>query len=181
MRALSRLVSALLALAVAGAGGLTAAEVLIARVHWGWLPDPPLVVPYNTWLRELRAHNWSQDLPLWGSIGGIVVGLLLLLLAARSHERRVPLQSSAPDVHMTTSRRSLAHVLSTAAKQVEAVSDARASVGRTTARVRATLRLGDPDEVRERVRAAAQSRLDGLPLARRPRLVVSINDGRRYR
>lgn len=181
MRALNRLVSALLALAVIGAGGLAAAEVFVARVHWGWLPGAPLVVPYDTWLKELRAHHWSDTIVLVGSIGGIVAGLVLLSLAASAKERRIQMDASHPEIDLSTSRRSLARVLAHDAEEIEGVGGASAGVRNKTAKVRARLRLGDPDEVREAVRARAQARLDSLPLRRRPKLSVDVSDSRRYK
>jgi Family of unknown function (DUF6286) len=181
VRAFNRLLCALLALAIAGAGGLTAAEVFIARVHWSWLPDPPLVVPYDTWLREFRAHEWSQRVVMIGSIAGIVGGLILILLGIFAIERRVQMTASRSEIDLSTSRRSLARFLDHDAQTVDGVAGAKVKVGRRTAKVRAAVRLGDPQEVRETLRGRLQDRLDDLPLVRRPTLSVRISDARRYR
>src|SRR5689334_16349291 len=106
MRIVNRVLVALLALAVAGAGLLTAAEVLVARTSWP--QDPPLVVPYDTWLDHLRPYIWDDTTVRLGSVAAIVAGALLLAAAVLGRERRINLTPEQPDVEPSTSPRALA-------------------------------------------------------------------------
>jgi hypothetical protein len=172
MRAVNRLVVALLSLVIAGAGLLAAAEVLVARTSWPH--KPPLVVPYNSWLDYLRPHTWNETVVRLISIAAIVVGLLLVVAAIVGRERRVRMVSAHPDVDMSTSRRSLARTLRKEAGAVDGVGSATARVRKHTARISATARLGDPGEVEQRVRSTVTSRLGDIALVETPRLAVRV-------
>jgi uncharacterized protein DUF6286 len=176
MRAVNRLVVALLSLAIAGAGLLAAAEVLVAQTSWPH--KPPLVVPYNSWLDYLRPHTWNETVVRLGSIAAIVVGLLLLVAAVVGRERRVQMISAHPDVDLSTSRRSLARTLRKEAGAVDGVGSATARVRKHTATISATARLGDPAEVEQRVRSTVTSRLGDIALAETPKLTVRVRPGR---
>ncbi len=176
MRAVNRLVVALLSLAIAGAGLLAAAEVLVARTSWPH--KPPLVVPYNSWLDHLRPHIWNETVVRLGSIAAIVVGLLLIVAAVVGRERRVRMVSAHPDVEVSTSRRSLARTLRKEAGAVDGVGTAVARVRKHTATISATSGLHDTDELEQRLRGTVTSRLSDIALAETPRLVVRVRPGR---
>ena len=176
MRVVNRLLVALLSLAVAGAGLLTAAEVLVARTSWPH--DPPLVVPYNDWLDHLRPYVWTDLTVRLGSIAAIVVGLLLVIAAIAGRERRVELTSERPDIEPSTSRRALARALRNDAAKVEGVASTRARVGRRRARVAATIRLGDTDVTEQALRTALTERLESISLVEPPKLGVKVTSRR---
>jgi len=176
MRSANRLIVALLALVIAGAGLLTAAEVLVARTSWPH--DPPLVVPYDDWLRYLRPHTWDENVVRLICIGVIVLGVLLIVAAVLGREHRVALRSDSPDIHLSTSRGSLVRALRKDAAKVPGVEAASARIGRRHATVAATVRLADPDAVQEQLRTSLTERLTGMALTTAPGLTVRIK-GRR--
>lgn len=177
MRLVNRLLATIAAAAIAAAGFLTAAEVLVART--GWPHDPPLVVPYDRWLSDLRPHAWNQPAVRIGCIAAIVVGLLLVVAAVFGRERRVWLVSHRPDVEVSTSFRSVERALRNAAAMIDAVTQASAHLGRSTAKVDATIRLGDPRPIEERLHAAVHERISELAPVLPPRVTVSVHAVRR--
>lgn len=178
LRAVNRIVSALLALGVVVAGVLTAMEVVVART--GWPEDGPLVVPYDDWLETLRDRTWDDVWVLLVCIGITLIGLLLILAAAAGGERRIPLRSERPDIQMSISPASLARAVTHGISSIDGISDPRAAIGRRRAVVQAKARLGDPAALQTAVREQAQQRIDALPLAEPPQLVVRVDDARRY-
>jgi hypothetical protein len=176
MRILNRLLVALLSLAIAGAGLLTAAEVLVARTSWPH--DPPLVVPYDHWLRVLRPHTWDQTAVRLICIGVLIIGVLLVVAAATAQERRMPLVSAHPDVEMSTTRRALARALRKDASQVDGVATVSSRVSRRTARVVATIRIGDEGAVERELQSRLTERLESISLAGTPRLGVTVKTRR---
>ncbi len=176
MRIVNRLLAAILALVIAGAGLLTAVEVLVAQTGWA---TPPLVVPYDQWLATLRAHNWNDTPVLLIAIGAIVVGLMLILAAAADRDRSVHMTSERREIHASTSRRSLARALQHEAASVDGVGSARAKVRRRKARVNAQVRIGDPDVIAEALRAAISGRLQKLPLQAPPAVRIHVAGPRR--
>lgn len=175
MRIVNRLLAAILALAIAGAGLLTAVEVLVAQTGWA---TPPLLVPYDQWLTTLRAHTWKDTPVLLIAIGVIVVGLLLILAAAADRDRSLRMIFDRPEIHATTSRRSLARALEHEAAAVDGVGSAKAKV-RRKARVNAQIRIGDPDVISETLRTAIAARLRQLPLQNPPEVRIHVAGPRR--
>ncbi|MGI9093703.1 MAG: DUF6286 domain-containing protein [Mycobacteriales bacterium] len=180
MRLINRLLAAVLALALAAAGGLAAAEVFVARTSWT-PANPPLVVPYDRWLATLRDHHWNQTPVLLISIGAIVLGLLFIVAGLGGRERRIRLVSDSADVAASTSARSLRRVLRRDAATVDGVARARTRARAGRARVRVDVRLGEPSEVEAEIRDVVTARIGGLGLARQPALSVRADDARRYR
>lgn len=179
MRLVNRLLCALLALAVAGAGLLTAAEVVVARTNWP--TDPPLVVPYDHWLTALQTHSWSAGIVLGAAIASVVLGLLLVAASISGRERRIALAATGPDTDASTSRRSVARALRHDAATVDGIGSAGARWRRRSAVVRAQVRLGDPAAIEAAVTDAATHRLTSLELAETPALSVRVSDERRFR
>jgi hypothetical protein len=176
MRIVNRLLAAILALAIAGAGLLTAVEVLVAQTNWA---TPPLLVPYDQWLTTLLAHAWKDTPVLLISIGVIVVGLLLILAAAADRDRSLRMIFTRPEIHASTSRRSLARALENEAAAVDGVGSAKAKVRRRKARVNAQIRIGDPDVISETLRTAIAARLRQLPLQNPPEVRIHVAGPRR--
>lgn len=177
MRAFNRIVAALFALAIVGAGGLTAAEVVVARTTWAHVP---LIVPYNDWLTTLKQHSWHQTYVVLISIGVLLVGLLLILASLRGGEKQIPLTADRDDVAASTSPRALARTLSNEAAMIDGIDSTSAKASRRKVKVRARVRLGEPTVVAPQVGDAVRARLAALPLAKPPRLSVKVTDGRKY-
>jgi len=176
MRIVNRVLVALLALAVAGAGLLTAAEVLVARTSWP--QDPPLVVPYDTWLDHLRPYIWDDTTVRLGSIAAIVAGALLLAAALLGRERRINLTPEQPDVEPSTSPRALARALRNDAGRVEGVISARARIRHRRAKVAATIRIGDPAVTTRLLHESLTDRLEHISLTQPRKLAVKVTSRR---
>lgn len=160
MRAINRLLAAIVALAIAGAGVLIAIEVLVART--GWPQDDPLIVPWDRWRDDARPHSWDETTVRLICIAAIIVGLLLIISALSARERRVQLASSHPDIDLSTSRSSLARALRKEATTVDGVGSVKAKIKRHTARVRAHSRFGAGPNVYEDLQNHLQERLTAL-------------------
>ncbi|GLZ54665.1 DUF6286 domain-containing protein [Actinomycetospora sp. NBRC 106378] len=170
MRVLLRLLSPLLGLLLAAVGALTALEVIVA---WVAPSSSPLVVPWPTWQAAIGNLSWSSGAVRGVAIGVGVVGLLVLLvgLVARRHD--VALTEPVPEVTVTTSPRSLARAVGHEVRSHADVVSASVVASQKKVVVRAGT-LDAPDEVRTAVRERVDEVLGRLPLARRPRVSVTV-------
>jgi len=166
----TRVVSALLALALLLGSLLVVAEIVAAA-----LDRAPALVPYPEWTGWLRTHSWN-DWIVNAVLGGLVVlGLLLLFLAfRRGKPASLALRSGSDGVDVTASRRSLEKSLAAAAARAPGIARASASVNRRTARVDARTVARSEPGVREAVESAVNGRLDSLGLERRLRTRVHL-------
>ena len=107
------------------------------------------------------------------AIGVGVVGLLVLLvgLVARRHD--VTLTEPVPEVTVTTSPRSLARAVGHEVRSHSDVVSASVVASQKKVVVRAGT-LDTPEEVRSAVRERVDEALGRLPLARRPRVSVTV-------
>lgn len=180
MRVLERLLALLLAAAVAVGSLVLAAEVL-----WAALGKQPLLVPWRSTYARGNADAWDSASVRLVAVGVLVAGLLLLV--AELTPRRAPrlrMTGSDPTVDAAVSRRSLRSALLAAAKQVDGISGAKAKVSKRAAKVTATSRLGSAETARGltgELEAALRERLDGLQLARTPRLRARVTPKRQAR
>jgi hypothetical protein len=166
----TRVVSALLAMALLLASLLAIAEIVAAA-----LGRAPALVPYPQWTTWLRAHSWN-DWIVDAVLGGLVVlGLLLLLLALRRGKpASLALRSGSDGVDVTASRRSVEKSLAAAAARTTGIAGASASVSRRAAHVDARTVAGSEPGIREQVESAVRGRLDSLGLERRVRTRVDL-------
>ena len=174
MRVLLRVLAPLLGLAVALVGVLVLLEVVAASVR----PDDGdgLVVPWPDWYATLGRVAWS-DAPVPGiAIGTAVLGLLLVLVGLMARRPDIAVDGPAPEITVTTSARVLARLVG---RRVRAADDiAAASVtasGRRVAVAAEAWNDADP-ELADRVRAHVEGLLDEVPLRRRPRVTVTVQD-----
>jgi hypothetical protein len=172
MRAFNRLLSVLLAIAIAVAGVLTVIEIVAAA-----LDKDPVLVKWKGLVDDLSTTAWKTAAPRVAAIVLIVVGLLLLLFALRRGKpATIGLTTSAPDVDMTTTRRSLQRSLGNEAGTVDGIHDASAKVKRRKVVIKARTTSGLPkSEAKDRLTSEVQQRLDALSLADRRRLVVKVS------
>ena len=181
MRVLLRVLSLLLSLAVAAAGALLATEVVAA-----WLvADQPgyrgLLVPWVPWRSYLEQHTWRGVPPQLVCASVAVLGLLLLLLALGARRKDVPLTDPAAEISVTASPTVLARLVGQQVRATDDITAADVTASARVVRVRAVGRGDDPAELRPAVRTRAKELLDELPLARRPRLSVSVREERGLR
>ncbi len=171
MRAFNRLLSVLLAVAIAVAGVLTVIEIIAAAFH-----KDPVVVKWKGLVGDLATTQWKEAGPRVAAAVLIVVGLLLLLFALRRGKpATVGLTTSAEDVDMTTTRRSLQRSLGSNAAAVDGIHEARAKVKRRKIVISARATSGlDKSEAKDRLTSEVQQRLDALSLSERRRLVVKV-------
>jgi hypothetical protein len=170
VRFLLRLLSPLLGLVVAAVGVLTLIEVVTA---WVAPASSPLVVPWPDWQAALTSATWSSGTVRAIAVVVAVVGLLVLLvgLVARRHDVR--LTDPVPEVTVTTSPRSLARAVGHEVRSHSDVVSASVVASSKKVVVKAGT-LDAPDEVRTAVRERIDTLFTRLPLARRPRVSVSV-------
>jgi hypothetical protein len=166
----NRILAVLLALALLLGGLLAVIEIVRAQ-----LGQAPWVVPYDEWSTWLGTQTWDTTAVRAGLIAIGVVGLLLLLAAVRRGRPAglaLRTESAPPGVRTTASRRGIEKTLESAARDLDGVNTARASVGRRRAAVRATTmpRTGASGQ---EVREAVTKRLTELGLERSLRLGVT--------
>src|ERR1700712_2994367 len=156
MRAFNRILSVLLAVAIAVAGVLVVIEIIAATTD-----NDPVVVKWHGLVDDLATNEWKTAGPRVAAIVLILVGLLLLLVALRRGKpATVALTTSASDVDMTTTRRSLQRSLATGATDVDGISDAKVKVKRRKVVVKAVAASGvAKDDARSSLTSAMQERL----------------------
>ncbi|PXY28203.1 DUF6286 domain-containing protein [Prauserella muralis] len=172
MRVFVRLLSTVLALALAAAGALLALEV---AWHW-WRPaGAPLLLPWPGWRDTLGGLAWDSP-PL--RVAAIVTGgagLVLLLAAGAARRREVPLREPAAGVRVTTSPRALARLVGQHVRAQDNVTGATVTAGSRKVRVRATSTLEAEQQLRPRLTESVTALLDDVPLVRRPTVSVVVD------
>jgi hypothetical protein len=169
---LSRVVSALLAIALVIGSLLMVVEIVAAA-----LDRAPALVPYPEWTRWLRTHSWNDWAVNAILCGMIVLGLLLLLLATRRGKpASLALTRTTEGVEVTASRRSVEKSLAATAARTTGITGASASVSRRTARVKARTVTRSDSGIRDEAETAVTGLLDSLNLERRMRLRVDLTE-----
>ena len=177
MRVLERLLSLLLALAIAAGAVLLALEV-----GWAAAGKDPRLVPWDSAYTSGTTNAWDSTPARIVVIALIAVGLLLL--AAELKPRRVSrlrMVGDDPSIDAAITRRSLQASLITGARQVDGVSGARAKVTRRRVTVRAVSKLGTAETARSlaaELDDALRSRMDAMHLAKTPRLRTRVSPRR---
>ncbi|HEX3790884.1 MAG TPA: DUF6286 domain-containing protein [Pseudonocardiaceae bacterium] len=173
MRVLLRLLAALLGLAIAAAGLLTAVEVGWA---WGRPRHRYLLFDWPYWVGRLRTLDWAgQQLHVvaWSVAAGGFVLVLIALFARRSPVVR--LNDPNPDVTVVTTPRSLARLVGSAVRAEDGVAGTSVSATARRVRVRARSRLNTEDQLLDRLVETAASAVGNLPLPRKPKVSVVVD------
>lgn len=174
MRAIERILSLLLALAI-----VVGAVLLALEVGWAVAGKPPLLVQWTTAYTAGTTNTWDTTAARVTAIAVLAVGLLLLLVALKPRRApRLPLTETEPGVDAAITRRSLRATLLSAAQQVDGISSAKAKVRKRKATVRASSRLGSDDTATAltgQLETALRARLDALQLARPPKLRARVS------
>ncbi|RZS43635.1 hypothetical protein EV193_102616 [Herbihabitans rhizosphaerae] len=175
MRVVVRILSCLLGLALAVAGGLAVLEIA-----WAWARpgDPALLIDWPRWRDELGSLPWNSTAMrvTAGVLAG--VGLLLLLMAATARRKEVRLNDPAEGVSVTTSPRSLARIVGFQVRSADNVRAASVTASARKIRVRATTRLETEAQLQPRLMELVQETVDALPLVRRPKISVVVDSPR---
>lgn len=174
MRVLLRVLAPLLGIVLAAAGVLIVIEVVAAWVR----PDATagLVVPWARWRAAVENVTWAQDPVPAVAIVVAAAGLLLVLLGLAARRSDITLDVPQPDITVTTSARVLARLVGRQVRATDGV--AAASVTATRRRISVAAHgWGDSGpELREVVEQRVDELLDHLPLRRRPRLTVFVQE-----
>jgi hypothetical protein len=172
MRVLLRILAPLLGLVIAAAGALLVIEVVAA-----WVRTPAttgLLVPWPDWRASLEALTWADaPVPLI-AIGVGVVGLLLMQIGLAARRRDVALTSPTPEVTVTTSPRVLARLVGRRVRATDGVAAATVTATAKKVSVGAQAWNDAGSALRSEVGTSVDTLLDELPLARRPRVAVTV-------
>lgn len=170
MRLLLRVLAPLLGLALAVVGLAITVETITAWVA----PDAsPLVIPWPSWKVAIEGLTWQSGAVRVVAYVVGVIGLLVLLLGLVSRRHDVYLADPVPEVTVTTSPRSIARAVGHEVRGHEQV--VSASVVASSSKVTVKAATLDPaDQVRAALRTRVDEMLARLPLARRPRVAVSV-------
>jgi hypothetical protein len=177
VRALLRVLTPLIGLALAAAGVLLVIEVVAA-----WLqPFQPagargwVVVPWPGWRSALEGLSWRSEPVAWVGIGVGVVGLVLVLVALLARRSDVLLDGPEPGVTATTSPRVLAQLVGRRVRATDDVAAASVTASRRRVSVSAQAWGEAGPELREAIAARVDELLDRLPLRHRPTVSVSVS------
>jgi hypothetical protein len=174
VRVLLRVLAPLLGLAMAAVGALVVLEVVAA-----WLrpvADVGLVVPWPGWRSALEELSWADPPVAAVAIGVAVVGLLLVLIGLLTRRTEITLDGPTPQVMVTTSPRVLARLVGRRVRAADEVAAASVTASRRRISVAAQSWSDAGPDLRDRVRDDVERLLDEVPLHRRPRVTVTVQE-----
>ncbi|GAA4902912.1 hypothetical protein EV188_1011203 [Actinomycetospora succinea] len=170
MRLLLRVLAPLFGLLLAVVGLALLVETVTA---WIAPASSPLVVPWPAWRTAVEGLTWQSGSVRATAIAVGVIGLFVLVLGLVARRHDVFLADPVPEVTVTTSPRSLARAVGHEVRSHDDV--VSASVVASSSKITVKAATLDPAEgVREAVRERVAEMLVRLPLARRPRVSVSV-------
>ncbi|MDR7303192.1 DUF6286 domain-containing protein [Haloactinomyces albus] len=178
MRALVRLITTLLGLALAAAGAL-----LVLELAWAWLRPGPdyLLVPWPSIRTALRQLAWN-DVPVRSTAAIVaLVGIILLVLAGKAGRNDIRLHDPAPEVTVTTTPGSLARVVGHQVREQDGVATASVTATRGRIRVRATSEHTQAGELHDRLTELAEESVRNLPLRTTPKISVTVRPAKERR
>lgn len=174
MRVLLRVLAPLLGLALATAGVLLVIEVVAAWVRP--TATTGLLVPWPDWRATVEDLTWTDN-PVPGiAIGVAAVGLLLILLGLLARRSDIVLDAPTPEMAVTTSPRVLARIVGRKVRATDDVSAASVTASRRKVAVSAQGWGEAGPALKAAVAAGVDDLLDGLPLHRRPRVTISVQE-----
>ena len=181
MRLVLRVLSPLLALALTAAGALVSIEVFAA---W-WVGDRPgyrgLWVAWRSWQALAMHYSWSAVASIAICLAVAVIGVVLLLIAGLARRGEVRLNDPAAQISVTASPQVVARLVGQRVRATEEIVSATVRASARSVRIRAIGRGEQPRALRPVVRRRAGEMLEELPLARRPRVSVSVHAERGLR
>jgi hypothetical protein len=175
MRTVTRLVSALLALALLVGGVLAALEIAAA----GLGREDDLVVDWRDWRQDLLDTPWEDYVVRVVLAAMVAVGLLLLfLLLARRRPTAVPLSDRVAGSAADLDRGGLERFLAARLDRVDGVGSAGVRIRGGKARVTAVTPSRDTAPVESALRSAADGALGELGLATSLPVRVAVSSRR---
>lgn len=170
MRALSRILAGLLALAAVAGGVLLIVEIAVAA-----LERSPWVVPWDRWWRSAQEQPWSSGDTRIVAVILVAAGLIFLIVAlSRWRPTRLPLQDEPGVVGGDVRRASLERSLARAAEDLDGVDKATVRLVGSRARVRVDSSRREPGDLGTQVGRRVTERLDALQLAAPPRVATNV-------
>lgn len=172
MRAINRIVAALVALVLLAASVITVVEIALAA-----LGKSPWIVNHTTLANDLHHRVWQDGWVRFAGASAVIVGLLLLYVAfRRGAPTDLPLQTDEPGVTLTVTRKSLESYAAGIAESETGVDSASVKARKAHVTVTASTMLRDPGDLEQRVQAAVAAHLGNLHLAHPVNTAVSIRN-----
>lgn len=171
MRALRRVVAAVVALALLAVSLITLVEVILAA-----LGRSPWLVDDGAARDELARRPWDDPVVILAWVSLIVLGIALLTAAlAMGRQRSIAMDSGTGAASLSVRRRSLERYLAGVATAQPGVQRAQASMRRGRIRVKADSTRLDAQDVRARVQQAVTDRARALSLQPDQTISVSLH------
>jgi hypothetical protein len=174
MRVLLRVLAPLLGIALAAAGVLFVIEVVAAWARAD--ATSGLLVPWYDWRATVEDLSWNENPVPAIAIGVAVIGLLLVLLGLSARRSDVRLDGPSPEITVTTSPRVVARLVGTRVRATEDVAAATVTASARKVSVTAQAWGEATPALRDTVVTRVTDLLAELPLHRRPRVAVSLQD-----
>lgn len=174
VRVANRVVSALLALALAVLGVLVAVEVVLAA-----LDRDPWLLPHDEWRTSMLETAWGDRSAVVTFLVVAVIGVALLLLElARRRMPAVKMAARTDGVSADLDRHGVERWLASRLSSVEGATSTRAKIRSKTVDVTAATPQRDTSDVRQRLERAAQDHLDELDLGQRLKARARVSSRR---
>ena len=174
MRAVLRVLAPLLGIVLATVGVLVVIEVVAAWAVPG--NEGGLLVPWSDWGTALAGRSWNENPVRAVAIGVGVAGLLMVLVGLTARRGDVRLDAPSADMTVTTSPRVLARLVGTRVRASDDVFSASVTASARRVAVAARAWNDAPEELRETLIDGVRELLDELPLRRKPRVAVSVQE-----
>jgi hypothetical protein len=174
VRAVLRVLAPLLGIALATVGVLVVIEVVAAWAVPG--NEGGLLVPWSDWGTALAGRSWNENPVRAVAIGVGVAGLLMVLIGLTARRGDVRLDAPSADMTVTTSPRVLARLVGTRVRASDDVFSASVTASARRVAVAARAWNDAPEELRETLIDGVRELLDELPLRRKPRVAVSVQE-----
>jgi Family of unknown function (DUF6286) len=174
VRAVLRVLAPLLGIVLATVGVLVVIEVVAAWVVPG--NEGGLLVPRSDWGAALAGLSWNENPVRAVAIGVGVAGLLMVLVGLTARRGDLRLDAPSADMTVTTSPRVLARLVGTRVRASDDVFSASVTASARRVAVAARAWNDAPEELRETLVDRVRELLDELPLRRKPRVAVSVQE-----
>lgn len=171
MRTLTRVLAALVGLALLIGGLVLALEVALTAAR-----SEAQLVPYDTALQDARQRSWDDPLVLLIGLGALLLGLLLLLVTLR---RRTPLAVPGEDrrgMSVSFARKPLEQAVGRLAERSAGVENVRVRMHKAKAEVQAASLSNDLGGTKQTLQTRLTDGLGRLPLQSPPTIDVRLRE-----
>lgn len=171
MRTLTRVLAALVGLALLVGGLVLALEVALTAAR-----SEAQLVPYDQAIDGARQRSWDDPLVLLIGLGALLLGLLLLLLTLR---RRAPLAvpgEDRQDMSVSFARKPLEQAVGRLAERSAGVENVRVTLHKNKAEVQAASLSNDLGSTKQVLQSRLDDGLQRLPLKSTPTIDVRLRE-----